>query len=332
MNKDDLFLKNLYTLLDAGYSIDETLHLCQKIQPYSYIEKMISQLKLGFSIEECLMEAPISSLFKEYFSFFKNKNCLSEAIEKSLNICISQRQYKDKMKSKLTYPIILLVFLLLFSIFVICVLMPQVNQMFESFQIKKSVLFECLFLFYYIVPILFIGLIAIFIYMFIELYLALKTKKFKIIEKYLNFPIIKIGLKKYFSLKFTIYYQELLYEDIDNASIIELLNHQLCQSDLKIVLYEINNRLHEGEALEMILSDFEYLDDLFLNFFQMFVKNPAMKDSLTIYMELTYQQFDLWIANFLKYLIPMIYGFVAVFVISIYISIIIPMMNIISNV
>lgn len=57
-----------------------------------------------------------------------------------------------------------------------------------------------------------------------------------------------------------------------------------------------------------------------------------MKDSLTIYMELTYQQFDLWIANFLKYLIPMIYGFVAVFVISIYISIIIPMMNIISNV
>lgn len=62
------------------------------------------------------------------------------------------------------------------------------------------------------------------------------------------------------------------------------------------------------------------------------MKNPTQHDSLIYYIQLTYDQIDLWIASFLKYLIPSIYSFVAVFVITIYISIIIPMMNIISEI
>ena len=106
----------------------------------------------------------------------------------------------------------------------------------------------------------------------------------------------------------------------------------MTDSDLKIILYEINNRLYGGENLEEILEDFEYFDDLFISFFQMYMKNPQQGHSLSYYIQVTYEYLDYCIERFLKYLIPMIYGFVALFVITIYIAIIIPMMNSISNI
>ncbi len=145
-------------------------------------------------------------------------------------------------------------------------------------------------------------------------------------------PLLKKFLQKYFSLKFAVYYNELLKEELDGASIIRTLNQQMTESDIKIVLYEMNNRMNEGEALENIIEDFEYLDSLFLTFFKMYMKNPTQYQSLTHYIELTYDQIDIWIAQFLKYFIPSIYGFVGLFVITIYVSIIIPMMNVISDI
>lgn len=168
--------------------------------------------------------------------------------------------------------------------------------------------------------------------MIVRLVMALKKKSYQTIESYLKMPGFRKILQKYFSLKFAIYYQELLDEDMDSVRIIALLNEQMIESDLKIVLYEMNERLQGGETLEDILQDFEYLDQLFLSFFEMYMKNPSQHDSLLQYIDLTYQQIDLWVSTFLKYFIPCIYGFVAMFVISIYISIIIPMMNVLGNI
>ena len=332
MNKDYLLLKNLYTLLEAGYSIEETLHICQHIMHHPIITKMIDQLHYGESLETVIISGDFPKLFLEYFYFFKNKNCLSEAIQKSLDICMMKEEYQNQLKSKLTYPLILMTFLLLFSIFVVFILLPNVNQLFDSFQIQKSLVIQIMFFFFYFMPILIISIGSLIVFLLIRLFFALRHKSYLIIEWYLKLPVFKICLQKYFSLKFAVYYHELLNEEIDSTSIIALLNEQMTESDLKIVLYEMNNRLHEGEAIEDILEDFEYFDRLFLSFFQMYMKNPVQKQSLAHYIDLTYEQIDLWISQFLKYLVPSIYGFVAVFVITIYVSIIIPMMNVISDI
>lgn len=332
MNKDYMFLKNFYSLIESGYSIEETLLLCRDILHISYIDQMINQLQAGFSIEHVLMNTDISPLFKEYFTFYKNKNCLSEAIEKSLNICLSREKHLSRLKSQLTYPCVLLIFLFLFSVFVVMMLLPNVEQLFDSFQIQKNLVIQIMFFFFYLMPWLIILLGGSFMILMIRLLRALKFKNHKIIEWYLKLPVFKVCLQKYFSLKFCIYYQELLEEEYDSVKIIHLLNEQMSQSDLKIVLYELQNRLYEGEALEDMLKDFEYLDPLFLRFFEMYMQNPIQRHSLHQYIDLTYEQIDIWIQQLLKYLIPLIYGFVAIFVITIYISIIIPMMNVISDI
>ena len=51
----------------------------------------------------------------------------------------------------------------------------------------------------------------------------------------------------------------------------------------------------------------------------MYLENPKQHQSIENYIQLTYQQIDFWVAQFIKYFIPFIYGFVALFVITIYI-------------
>lgn len=332
MNKDILFLENLYTLLDAGYSIHESLVLCYQILHDDTILNMIEKLKKGEDFSSILLKSSLPLVFKEYFSFYQNKNHLSESIEKSLSIYKTQKNFLSKMKSQLTYPCILLLFLMLFSIFVVFFLLPQVNQLFISFGIEKSIVIQIVFILFHVVPIVIMSIICLVLMMIIHLIYGLRRKKHHIIELYLKIPLSRVLLEKYFSLKFCIYYQELAQEDTDCATIINMLNKQMVKSDLKIVLYEIENRLYDGEAIEDILKDFEYFDQLFLTFFEMYLQNPAQHQSLSHYIELTYQQLEHWVSLFLRYLIPSIYSFVAIFVITIYISIVIPMMNIISDI
>lgn len=332
MNKDYLFLKNLYTLLESGYNMEESLMICDRIMHHEVISDMLQKMQLGEDMQNIILKSQMPKLFLEYFQFFRNKNSLSEAISKSLDICMMNEEYRQKLKSKLTYPLILLTFLLLFSIFVVFFLLPQVNQLFTSFGIQKSLIISILFTFFNLMPLLIIGISSTCIISIVRLLLALRHKSYRIIEWYLKMPVFGVCLQKYFSLKFALYYQELLNEEVDSATIIAMLNEQMTETDLKIVLYEINNRLSQGEALEDILEDFEYFDSLFISFFQMYISNPMQKDSLSHYIEITYEQIDFWINQLLKYLIPAIYIFVAVFVITIYISIIIPMMNVISDI
>lgn len=332
MNKNVLFLENFYTLLNAGYSVEETLKVCQSLFDMQYIGDMQKQLNEGHDIYYLFDEYPFPDIFKEYLQFYKNKNCLSEALEKSLKIYKTKQAYQTKLKSKLNYPLILLVFVFLFSIFVVFILLPNVNQLFSSFGIKKNFITQILFLLFHLFPLILMVILIFGVFFFIRLFYGLKHKQYKIIEQYLKLPIMKIILQKYFSLKFALYYHELALEDMDSSMIINVLNQQMINSDIKIVLYEMNNRMNEGEAIEDILNDFEYFDQLFLTFFKMYLENPKQHQSIENYIQLTYQQIDLWVAQFIKYFIPFIYGFVALFVITIYISIIIPMMNVISDI
>lgn len=331
MNDDFFFLKSFYMLLDAGYNVKEALEICENTTKNTHIKKICSLLENGISIENAIIECQFPHSFIEYFTFFKTKKTLSLAIKKSIDICLRQKEYKKNLQNKLSYPFALLLFLFGFSLFVIFEIIPNINKLFISFQIEKSFFVQFVFCLITFFPILFMLITVLISIMTLHLLIALRKKSFRTIEFYLKIPIISNFLKKYFSLKFSIYYNELLKEEVDQISIIHLLNNQLANNDLKIVLYEIENNLLEGEALEDILNNFEYLDDLFIMFFQMLMKNPKHHNALEQYIQITYEQINICIHHIVRYIIPMIYGFVAIFVITVYLAVILPMMNIVTN-
>ena len=69
--------------------------------------------------------------------------------------------------------------------------------------------------------------------------------------------LIRRLIQKYYSLKFALYYNELLINGYDSTDIIVMLYEQIDDSDIKMIIYEIYRQVLEGEALEDIINDFE---------------------------------------------------------------------------
>lgn len=331
MNEQYLELENIAALLKQGYYIEDIIHICKTILKSKRLDTLYEYLLNGLSLDEALLKCDFSNTFKEYFSFFKTKNDISEAIYQSIKICKVKDGLINTLKKELTYPLFLIVFLMGFSIFVVFGLLPQVELMFQEFQSTQSTLQKVIFsLFTYIPLVIVILLIILIVSCSICIY-SVKKQRLDILDTWLiKTPIACHMIKKYYSLKFALYYNELLKSGYDSTEIITILNSQMQDNDIKMLVYELYISILQGKSFETVISEFDYFEELFVEYFQLLMKNIQEVKSLDNYIEITIRNIQIKVSKYIKIIVPLIYGFVACFVVMVYISIIIPMMDVVS--
>ena len=106
------FIDLLIFFFNQGYSLQETLDFCSLLNYEKEVKEIKNYLNQGFSLDEIFIMLPFPTLFKEYYSFFKNEFTLETALKKSIEICKKRDEYKNIFLKKLAYPIILLIFLI----------------------------------------------------------------------------------------------------------------------------------------------------------------------------------------------------------------------------
>ena len=85
-------------LLKQGYGLEETLLICEDITRFPYVDTMIDQMKIGMDVKEIIMEAPLPTLFLEFFDFFSERFTLALAIKNSLDICDHVKEIKKQLR------------------------------------------------------------------------------------------------------------------------------------------------------------------------------------------------------------------------------------------
>ena len=90
----------------------------------------------------------------------------------------------------MAYPIILLIFLFVFSIFTVFYLLPQVEILFNDFDIQKSFIIQCLFVLLHAIPVFLTLITIINIILMIFIYQSIAKQKFNQID-FLNIEIVK---------------------------------------------------------------------------------------------------------------------------------------------
>lgn len=325
------FIDLLLFFFKQGYSLQESLEFCSILDYENEVSQIKEHLNNGLSLDEIFIMLPFPILFKEYYSFFKNDFTIETALEKSIKICKKRNEYKDIILKKLTYPCILLIFLFIFSIFITLYLLPQVEILFIDFNIEQSFIIKCIFNLLKIIPIFLVLLTFVCTILVIFIYQSISKQKFNQIDfliKHTHF--IKKIICKYYSLKFSIYYNELLSQHYDTNTIIDILYSKISDSDIKMIIYELYRLIINGLDLNDAISQFPYFSNDFKKFITI-IQNKQENQNLDNYIQLSFIQLNLIISKFIKIVVPFIYGFVASFVIIVYISIIIPMMNVVSN-
>ena len=223
-------------------------------------------------------------------------------------------------------------FLMFFSLFIVYGLLPSIMQLFVEFNISPSIITRIIFKLFEIIPIIVIFIILSFTVFFTISIYAIKRKYFKLIDLLIEkIVLIRRLIQKYYSLKFALYYNELLINGYDSTDIIVMLYEQIDDSDIKMIIYEIYRQVLEGEALEDIINDFEYFEPLFIAYFKLLIHDNQKDKSLDNYLRVSIDTLHMQVTRLIKLFVPIIYCFVAGFVILVYVAIVIPMMNVVSN-
>ena len=85
-NKLLSFIDLLIFFFNQGYSLQETLDFCSLLNYEKEVKEIKNYLNQGLSLDEIFIMLPFPTLFKEYYSFFKNEFTLETALKKSIEI------------------------------------------------------------------------------------------------------------------------------------------------------------------------------------------------------------------------------------------------------
>ena len=287
MSDDYRFLENLAYFLQQGYLIQDVLEICEFIFNTNKVKGIKRKLNNGLTLDEAIIEEDFNHTFIEYFKFFRIKNNLSKAIIQSLEICKTKDNTLKKLKKELTYPVLLVIFLMMFSLFIVYALLPSIMQLFIEFAIEPDLFTKIMFKLFTIIPIIIIIILFCFgTICFVSLY-AIKKQYFQLIDFLIKHAwIIQRMIKKYYSIKFALYYNELLINGYDSTDIIIMLYQQIDDSDIKMLIYEIYRKILLGESLEYIISQFDYFEPLFITCFKILLHDNRSNKSLDNYLKI----------------------------------------------
>ena len=101
-NKLLSFIDLLIFFFNQGYSLQETLDFCSLLNYEKEVKEIKNYLNQGLSLDEIFIMLPFPTLFKEYYSFFKNEFTLETALKKSIEICKKRDEIKIFLYSSLS--------------------------------------------------------------------------------------------------------------------------------------------------------------------------------------------------------------------------------------
>lgn len=326
-----LILETLASLINSQESLIESFNVLNLVFTKLPIEKIKHSLNHGEPIEKTMTYLIQDNLFLEFFTFYLETNFVDQAILKSVEICRKKDELKNHILKSLIYPAFLLIGLLLFSFVAVFYLQPQLLEFYHSFEIQRtwlSILFLNLLFVFPLVLLIVIGLLsAISIYFF----LFLKQQHFEQLERWLKIPLFHQLLKKYYTLKFCLYYKELVKMKYDFKTMCELLSNRIQDRCLKMIVFEFKEQILKGDALEIIIQNFTFFEDYFKTIFTLSLHHQNPQNLLDQYYMTTLMLLETKIKQKVTVMVIGVYGIVGGYIIGIYMGMVMPMMNMLEN-
>ena len=133
---------------------------------------------------------------------------------------------------------------MMFSLFIIYALLPSIMQLFIEFAIEPGFITKMMFILFKIIPLLILIILLCFSSACLITVYAIKKQYYQLIDFLVNHVwFIQKMIQKYYSIKFALYYNELLINGYDTTDIVIMLYQQIDDSDIKMLIYEIYTQI-----------------------------------------------------------------------------------------
>lgn len=327
------FLNRLSRLLFEGYPMIEALEVIKwDKEMINIANQIIPSLKRGHPLDFALQEANFHSTITNYLYFVRANGNIQANINKCIEMYEGRLTYIKKFQDIARYPLILLFIFSILLYFIQKSVLPSFYDLFQSSQeSSQSILF-----FITIIQ----NSVTVFVSFFLFLLLLLLFwyfKKDKLtaeqqIKIYSKIPIYRKYAQLQVSFQFSMYLSTMLKSGL---SLREILDGMKNQGKLLIMAYyaELMTReLSQGLGISGLLLELDFLDRRIAFIFRKNTDVNALQKDLAVYAELLTDELERKTMKILTLIQPIVFIFLACFVVFIYLTLMLPMYQLIKTI
>jgi competence protein ComGB len=329
------FLKKTGELLDRGYSYSEAVESILVQMPnsrHAEIKEGISELKAGQPLYKVLSKLKFQKEIIGYIYFADKHGSMSEAISEGSRLLLKKNSDLRRFRKVFSYPVFMFVATIILFAFVDRSLIPQYFSLYESMSLELNFFTKAISSFGKMLPLLFfsslvVAMLVLIFYLFYFRSLPLLLQRKILLHIPLFGSILRLIQSQYFT-------RQLGYLLAGGLSVHESL--LLFQSIPKNFFYRdiatrITERLKTGESLAAILQEMDYFEKELPYVINHGQTNGKLDQELLFFSQNCLNKLEGRMEKSLKLVQPIIYGIVALLVISMYLSIMLPMFQLLNG-
>lgn len=323
-----LFLKRLGALLEEGYSIKNSLKfmsMFEKSQTKSWVTSLETGLVKGNALHVELERIGYSNKICSQIYLASRSGAYAKTIVQCGDDLIEQEKFKKRLWSLLSYPFILLAFLLFMLLLMRFLVLPNMQNMLSSNTTETNIYANFLVAFIYYSPqIMIVSLSGLVI---TSLYLEKKLSHFTTLEKirfFSHWPIIRKYSTNYWTNFIFFEWGQLLKKGISFHEIIAMMSEEAASSVLKETGELLSKEMLQGKTVKEALKILPFFEDEAFIVINHGENLGQLGSEMLIYASYCEEALTEELEKALSRLQPLIFIFIALMIIAIYAAMILP--------
>lgn len=325
------FLKRVGTLLEEGYSLKSALAFLEQIEQYvvlEWIRSIQEGLIKGYSFHEELSKLGFSEKICSQIYFASQYGQYSNVVTQCGEQLLGDLDKKKKLQSLLSYPILLIGFLLSMLLVMRFLIFPHMETLFNTTQNNVNIYSNILVLFIYYSPQI-IVLTLLFI-LLLYVYIKRKLEKLSILERFeifMKVPILNTYLKDYWSTFFFFEWGQLLKSGCSLQEIIIIMKGEDASNVLKETGYFLAGQMKTGRSIVECLEELPFFHKNSPLIIAHGEKSGNLAIEMLVYASHCQTELTIRVEKLMNKIQPIIFSFVALMIVGIYASLILPIFS-----
>ncbi|MDN6639293.1 MAG: type II secretion system F family protein [Tetragenococcus sp.] len=316
------FLEMLVSLLENGFSLQESLAVMQRNQQFSpeILQCFTTGLKEGATFAECFYQAGFSLQEMTQVQLADVHGNVVTTLKNILSTMQILRKQKKELSKVATYPMLLFIFVLVLLFAMRFFLLPSLLQ---SGMIDTSHWSVALIAYG---PFVMVGLL--FVIGFLVGGCLWYTQQQSVIKRAVftaNLPMIGFLYKMYQTSYFALEWGKMFKRGLEARQILAFMETVNPQSLVASLAKELNDALSQGKSLAAELEHYTFL----LPEFSLIILQGEVKgklgEELLLYSQLLTKRIVEKVEGWIRWVQPLVFLFVAVLIMAIYIAMFLPM-------
>ena len=335
-NEKGLFLKRMGTLLQEGYSMKDALIFLSKIEKgpsINWIQSIQEGMLLGnsFHLELEKLGFPTKVCAQIYFaSHYGN---YGQTIMRCGDQLLKELEHKKKLKSLLTYPLLLILFLLGMLLMMRFLILPHMEELFASFDTTTEIYSNWIVRFIYYSPQIILGSLCLIILGVFGL--QNKLKKGTVIEGitfFINQPFLGSYLKDYWTSFFFQEWGELLKNGCSFQEAILIMRKEGASKLLQETGDLLSEQMQLGKSISESLISLPFFHEEAIIVVTHGESLGKLSTEMLVYAAYCENELTNKIEKLMSKIQPVIFAFIALMIISIYASLMLPIFSLMEGI